>query len=298
MNRPLRYSWGHFFSQGPLEIVARKWQHRQCVNFPAHDHQFIEIVVVTEGRIVQLSTSGETELTKNDVVVLRPGSWHAYGEADSVTAYNLCFTNRVLNVHLPTIILEPAIQFLLHRAPALAGNHGVFRFRLKASETSEIENILKQLQENKKSRHIQSNAEKLGLLALCLSRLAEVVFDESAVPAGPNIVRHPLARKAIRFIEQDILESCSLNILAEKLNTNKSYLARIFKQTTGFSVTEYIKQLRCEAAAVMLLSTDMQIGEISENVGYDDQNYFSRCFKKHFGITANQYRCRAGGQIE
>ena len=103
---------------------------------------------------------------------------------------------------------------------------------------------------------------------------------------------HPLARKAIKIIEHDIARHCTLDELSAKLNVNKSYLARIFKQTTGFTVTEYVKHRRCETAAVLLLTDELPIWRVSQQVGYDDMNYFARCFKKHFGTTAHQYRLR------
>lgn len=286
----LRYSWDSFFQQNSLEIVARKWDSKQCANFPAHDHSFIEIVIICEGKIIQQSVGGTTELKKGDIVVLRPGSWHAYGKADTVKAYNLCFTQQVLNVHLPTITHELAIHFLLRLAPMISGNHGIFNFRITVRQITEIEKIVEGLQADRKRNHHKNDVEKLGLLAICLASLGDIAYRYKGGSIPTYITSHPLARKALKLIEQDISAEHTLSTLAGTLKTNKSYLARIFKQTTGFSAVEYIRQRRCEIAAAMLLSTEMPINEIAQNVGYVDQNYFSRCFKKHFGVSANKYR--------
>ena len=76
---------------------------------------------------------------------------------------------------------------------------------------------------------------------------------------------------------------------------NQSYLSvgrfsHIFKEVTGKSPLEYINIMRIQMAKDMLTNTDFPISKIANNVGFDDQNYFSRLFKKYTKISPSQYR--------
>ena len=64
----------------------------------------------------------------------------------------------------------------------------------------------------------------------------------------------------------------------------------MFKEVTGKSYTEFITAVRIEKAKKMLTVTDMQVCDIAREVGYDDQNYFSRCFRKLEGVSPTKYR--------
>ncbi len=52
----------------------------------------------------------------------------------------------------------------------------------------------------------------------------------------------------------------------------------------------YFEKMKINLAQIMLAETELQIGEIAARVGYFDGNYFTKVFKKHTGVTPNQYR--------
>ena len=65
---------------------------------------------------------------------------------------------------------------------------------------------------------------------------------------------------------------------------------RLFKHETGRTITQYIVHLRCRQAAEMLRETNLPVQEISSYVGYTDNNYFVKVFKKVIGNTPSEYR--------
>ncbi|WP_249728194.1 helix-turn-helix domain-containing protein, partial [Bacillus paralicheniformis] len=69
------------------------------------------------------------------------------------------------------------------------------------------------------------------------------------------------------------------------LNYSVPYLASIFKKKTGYSVIDYLIQIRLDIAANLLVETDATLKEIAENVGYNDPYNLSRLFKKYEGVT-------------
>lgn len=82
-------------------------------------------------------------------------------------------------------------------------------------------------------------------------------------------------------------------MIASALYVNDSYLSRLFKEETGLGVIEYITTLRMQKAAELLHNTDLKNYEIAEEIGINDPHYFGQCFKKHYGMTASNFRKKA-----
>ncbi len=82
----------------------------------------------------------------------------------------------------------------------------------------------------------------------------------------------------------------TLEQVAEMVCLNSDYLSRIFKQIEGINFKEYFINARIEKAKQLLEQGSLSIKEISYHVGYSNPNYFSRAFKKAFGMTAVEYK--------
>lgn len=93
-----------------------------------------------------------------------------------------------------------------------------------------------------------------------------------------------------RTIYENIEESPTVAAHAEKCYLSVSRFLHFFKEVTGKSYNEYIIFIRMERAKEMLCHTDMHISDIASALGYKDQNYFSRCFRKMEGTSPSEYR--------
>ena len=78
--------------------------------------------------------------------------------------------------------------------------------------------------------------------------------------------------------------------LAEKFFINKFYLSKIFKETYGTTVNNYLNSKRITRAKQLLRFTDMTVDEVGVVVGIGDANHFSRMFRKVEGISPRGYR--------
>jgi two-component system response regulator YesN len=99
-----------------------------------------------------------------------------------------------------------------------------------------------------------------------------------------------LSNQAVSYIQQNYDKRISLKDVAESLNLSKHYLCSIFKKETGDNVSHYINTLRIEKAKMLLHKKDRKIKEIYEEVGYSNQQYFSKVFKKLTGMTVLEYK--------
>jgi two-component system response regulator YesN len=99
-----------------------------------------------------------------------------------------------------------------------------------------------------------------------------------------------LVNRAINFIQYHFDEKISLEDVAEKLHMSKHYLCSVFKKATGENMSLYINKLRIEKAKSLLREQNGMAKEIFEEVGYSNQQYFSKVFKRITGMTVMEYK--------
>lgn len=100
----------------------------------------------------------------------------------------------------------------------------------------------------------------------------------------------PMIQKAVACIESGISNDLSLRALASALNINASYLSALFRKETGQTVTEFVNERRMRTGAHLLRTTRLQVQTIAQHCGVSDVNYFSKLFKKQYGVTPKQFR--------
>jgi YesN/AraC family two-component response regulator len=81
-----------------------------------------------------------------------------------------------------------------------------------------------------------------------------------------------------------------LESTAKHFNFHPTYLSSIIKKLTGQRFIDILHEAKLNLASMLLITTDMPINSISNEVGYENTNFFYRIFKKHFGTTPAEYR--------
>ncbi|MCB2288203.1 response regulator [Clostridium sp. CS001] len=84
--------------------------------------------------------------------------------------------------------------------------------------------------------------------------------------------------------------SLTINTLCKYLYISPTYFSFIFKRETKMTFISYLTKIRMDASKELIKTTKMKSFEIAYKVGYSEPNYFSYCFKKHFGISPSEYR--------
>ncbi len=96
--------------------------------------------------------------------------------------------------------------------------------------------------------------------------------------------------QAITLVQYDLTADLSLAAIASGLNVNASYLSDLFHREYGMTLTEYVGKERIDHAVHLLKNTKRTVQEIAAECGLFDASYFTKLFKKHIGMTPNQYR--------
>ncbi|CAH1211506.1 HTH-type transcriptional activator RhaR [Paenibacillus auburnensis] len=93
-----------------------------------------------------------------------------------------------------------------------------------------------------------------------------------------------------QYIKSHLGDDLSLTRIAQEVSLNPSYLSRWYKRTTGKGISDYILDKKVELSKELLLGTALKMHEISGQLGFSDQHYFFRFFKKTVGCTPQEYR--------
>ena len=100
-----------------------------------------------------------------------------------------------------------------------------------------------------------------------------------------------LCNRAIRIINEKFADpDLSLVSVSTEISVSPNYLSALLKKDTGETFKELLTKKRIETAKELLMDTNMKVREISEKCGYNDQHYFSYCFKKYTGVSPNSCR--------
>lgn len=113
-------------------------------------------------------------------------------------------------------------------------------------------------------------------------------FPRKYIPPQEKKVSY--VEEALRYIENNYAYAVNIQLIADRLNIERTYLYRLFKDITGISPQEYLLDYRIRRACTLLKETNLPISDIARSVGYDDSMYFSRLFKQHKKKTPTQYR--------
>lgn len=93
-------------------------------------------------------------------------------------------------------------------------------------------------------------------------------------------------------IKTDYMKPIRVSVLARDLNVTPDHLARVFRKREGVSISDYLWQVRMDAAKDMLLNTGALIAQIARQTGFSTESAFSERFHKCEGITPSEYRNR------
>jgi two-component system response regulator YesN len=95
----------------------------------------------------------------------------------------------------------------------------------------------------------------------------------------------------LEYVVENYMDcNLSLSMVAEKLNLTPSYVTRYFKNKNGLPLMQYVSKVRIDKAKELLESSSLAIKEIVEQVGFVDENNFSRAFRKREGVSPTKYR--------
>ncbi|MEF2248751.1 helix-turn-helix domain-containing protein [Paenibacillus sp. IITD108] len=95
---------------------------------------------------------------------------------------------------------------------------------------------------------------------------------------------------ATDYMDANFNKNISVDTVAEYVQRSSSYLSRVFKESTGMTINDYLIQLRIKRAMELLKQLHLSLEEICREIGYANVSYFNKMFKNRTGLTPGQFR--------
>ena len=129
-----------------------------------------------------------------------------------------------------------------------------------------------------------------------LHKMADIVESQSTGKEDEQKQTQHVVRRATEYIDEHYSEDISLQQVAEYVGISQGYLSSLFKQKLDIHFIDYVNQVRVNHACVYLQQNYFKTYEIAYKMGFHDEKYFSKVFKKIKGISPSQYRKKMVGE--
>ena len=162
--------------------------------------------------------------------------------------------------------------------------------RFQPNQAFRIEEIFSQMEDELK--HKESCYRKV--VHNCLENLLVHIFREISKNDTLQVKQNveTILPEIINYIEENYNQKISLTEIARKNFYSPNYFSKIFKESQGKTLTQFISELRIKESIKMLETTDFSIESIAYNVGYKDKKNFYSAFKKMTGMTPKTYKLK------
>lgn len=272
-----------YISTGSKDAPICMRVHPMNLSFPAHSHDFIEIMYVCSGKVVHRLGDDVVELGEGDIIILGRNATHSIDK----TGNN-----------------DLAVNFIIS---AETYEHMLSAVRRSSSlDTSKLEGMLVSSDAGYLTFKNNVGATVGGLCEVAIStgllNVGDPYLLESTVTLLFSFLCNQNGRKSDTYAKHDdkvrrlheyiksSYSTASLSEAAEILGLSRSYLSRWCSDEFGLGFKDLVMRERFIAACDLLENTDIPIGDVILNAGYENSSYFHKEFKRRFNITPKEYR--------
>ena len=264
---------------GGGEITARL--HTRYTEFPPHKHTFIELMTVQSGRITHRINGKQITLTEGDILFINKHLTHSVDKAEEYDlGVNVIMSDRFASALAPRL-MGTVFYELIRSNSDKNGDGAYLYFRCGGDRVVEnlVENILISLTYGAETSSILPESVELLMKALSLKS------DRLLLDGSPLVCKRSKRQNDITAYIKSSYRTATLGELAEATDLSVPYLSCEIKRLFGKSFGELLIEERMIRADELILMTDMPIGEVIRSVGYENESYFHREYKRRFGIT-------------
>ena len=267
-----------FFST-PEQAVAVADRYPQNV-FAEHTHEFCELVLVWRGNGLHVLNDRPYRITRGDLFYIRAEDKHSYASVNDLVLQNVIYCPERLKLNLDW-------------AASIPGFHSPDRtphWRLGSSGMNLVRQLITQLEQESIKEDALANSMAETLFAQLVMTLKRYRY---ATDNPEDSTQEALLDKLIVALAGSLNRSFILDKFCEQQQCSERTLRQQFRNQTGMTVNHYLRQLRICHAQYLLQHTELMIGEVAMQCGFEDSNYFSVVFNREIGMTPGQWRHRS-----
>jgi AraC family transcriptional regulator, L-rhamnose operon transcriptional activator RhaR len=257
-----------------------------------HDHDFVEIVLITGGTGTQSTPYGDVQLLTGAFFVIQPDVWHGYFDCDAMLV-NVCAIDiRLFDCELAWMRENAVLHALLWENAITPERERIPIYYFGSSQIVRCSKAIFMLQEIESKQTLQARAHQIGRLTTFLAEAADCVSNNVPLPRQNDKTTglSDVVEKTLQLFSENLAHDWSITELSAQFGLTTPYYIRLFKREMGESPHSYLSGLRARRAAQYLIHSESTVTQVGEEVGWSDLGYFSRRFRHHFGISPREYR--------
>ena len=253
-----------------IHTFGGSWQrHRHGYNMKARTLTRHNLIYVMQGRVTWVINGQSFPLKPNDLLIVPPYQrHHAVGQTQRVNLGSF------------------------HLSATLPGGRDVFAWLglpavRKVTRDNRLDRMLRLAVEMFENPHQGLMELMHGWGELLMQTLIRYDAEQGLLEPQPL---DPIVANILEQLQDRLADPPTLEELGEVSGYSAQHLNRLFKQTVGVTPLQYLLRLRMDRAAQLLVDGQWTVAAVGQAVGYDSPFYFSRVFRKHFGLSPSQYQ--------
>ena len=255
-------------------------------SYPLHWHEEIEIIYNIKGCGLVTVESEKFLLNTGDIIVIAPETIHGIKQYESNTMeyFTILFKLSLLNESEKDICYEKYIKPIIEgkkTLPVYLPSKDIINEGLRPYVNLIIKNC-----------NIWDSDNEL-LIKSCVYGVLHILSKYSTNTDLQNINiknTYNKLKKILSCIETNYDKDITIKEAASICGFSESHFMKIFKDFTGKSFTNYLKDYRLEIAKSLLLNSDLKIIDIAGDTGFNNFSYFIRAFSKKYNVTPSEFR--------
>lgn len=267
-------------------IKMRK--HTRFVDFPIHNHNYIELNFVVKGSMEQIINDKVVQLKEGEIILLNQFISHeikASKKDDLIVNFIIhpAYFDSIYSLLNQGNIIQ---SFVVDSRYEIADKGQYLLFH--SAELEGVQQIMSTLlEEMHRSNEFSDAMIKLqtGILLVELMKNPQKIEQK--------LVNHNYASmvEIFNYVEKNY-KNASLSILSKQMNQSYTAMSRFIKQETGLTFKQLIQEKRLRVACYLLSKTKISVTDIASKVGYDNFSYFYSLFKMKNQMTPKVYRTK------
>ena len=240
----------------------------RTLNFGAHIHNEVEVVLLTSGSTVIHCGGKERQVHPGELFVAFPNQIHSYEKSRDPRGFLLIVPLKpYLSIYSGVLLTKKPTEPVISVPEA------------------QMEMLLALLEFAYAEKESASETVMQSYLQLIVGKLLAMLQLEDATSGSDEIL------KAVLFyVNSHYTEPLTRTEIAKAVGYNESYISHLFSETLKTSIPNYINTLRVYDATKLLRQTDMPISAVANTLGFGTLRNFNRVFLKETGKSPKEYR--------
>ncbi len=286
-------------SDDPLKLTTTFCHKHYSIKM--HTHDYFEVNFVVSGKGIHYTEIGRTFVKAGNVFVIRPFDKHGYLEVEDFNVYHLCIDKNFFNKYYGDLNLLTGFPLLFGVEPKMHKQKTAYPyFCIDGEDYDCVLELFNSLDYIDHKHDMLNFLNTYGMSLMLISTLCQLYYTQISSRIQEKMQdRDEKSEKgdkymyiflALDYIHKNYAKQIRLEDLLKIAMMSKNVFYKEFENCVGKTPFDYINRYRILQSKRLLTETNMTITQISYTVGFYDESYFLKTYKKFEGISPSAFR--------